>query len=140
MYQERKMIIIITYLHVLQLQSAINFLKVLGFLADLISYGSNLMICTWVIYFSRSALKFPFYWVVNHLFVSIWLFFHEHSRIKGLQGKGECISLTPHYHFHLLHRHLDISRAITAKSSTLHIASSRSQTGNLWFPRQVANH
>ena len=134
MYQERKMIIIITYLHVLQLQSAINFLKVLGFLADLISYGSNLMICTWVIYFSRSALKFPFYWVVNHLFVSIWLFFHEHSRIKGLQGKGEGISLTPHYHFHLLHRQLDISRAITAESLPRHIASSPTRTGKLWFP------
>ena len=134
MYQERKMIIIITYLHILQLQSAINFLKVLGFLADLISYGSNLMICTWVIYFSRSALKFPFYWVVNHLFVSIWLFFHEHSRIKGLQGKGEGISLTPHYHFHLLHRHLDISRAITAESLPRHIASSPTRTGKLWFP------
>ena len=36
-------------------------------------------------------------------------FFHKHSRITGLQGKGEGISLTPHYHFHPLHRHLDIS-------------------------------
>ena len=49
-------------------------------------------------------------------------------------GEGEGISLTPHYHFHPLHRHLDISRAITAESSPLHIASSRIQTGNLWFP------
>ena len=56
------------------------------------------------------------------LFVfSIWVFSHNHSRITGLQGKEEGISLTPHYHFHLLHRHLDISRAITAKSSPLHI-------------------
>ena len=60
-------------------------------------------------------------------------FFHEHSRITGLQGKGEGISLTPHDHFHQLHRHLDISRAITADSSLLHIATSRSRTGNLWF-------
>ena len=37
---------------------------------------------------------------------SILVFFHEHSRITGLQGKGEGISLTPHYHFHPLHRHL----------------------------------
>ena len=29
-------------------------------------------------------------------FFSIWVFFHEHSRITGLQGKGEGISLTPH--------------------------------------------
>ena len=35
--------------------------------------------------------------------------------MTGLQGKGEGISLTPHYHFHLLHKHLDISRAITAE-------------------------
>ena len=67
-------------------------------------------------------------------FFSIWVFFHEHSQITGLQGKGEGISLTPHYHFHPLHRHLDISRAITAESSPLRIASSRTQTGNLWFP------
>ena len=49
-------------------------------------------------------------------------------------GEGEGISLTPHYHFHPLHRHLDISWAITAESSLLHIASCRTQTGNLWFP------
>ena len=62
---------------------------------------------------------------------SIWVFFHEHSRIIGLQEKGEGISLTPYYHFPPLHRHLDISREITAESSFLHIASSRSWTGNL---------
>ena len=37
----------------------------------------------------------------------------------GLQGKGEGISLTPLYHFHPLHGHLDVSRAITADSSPL---------------------
>ena len=61
-------------------------------------------------------------------------FFHEHSRITELQGKGEGISLTPHYHFHPLHRQLDISRAIAAESSPLRIASSRTRAGNLWFP------
>ena len=61
------------------------------------------------------------------VFFSIWVFFHEHSRMTGLQGKGEGISLTPHYHFHPLHRQLDISRAITAESSPLHIASSRTR-------------
>ena len=54
-------------------------------------------------------------------FFSMWVFFNDHSRITALQGKGEGISLTPHYHFHPLHRHLDISRVITAKSSPLHI-------------------
>ena len=47
------------------------------------------------------------------------VFFHEHSRITGLQGKEEGISLTPHYHFHRLHGRLDISRAIAAESSPL---------------------
>ena len=67
------------------------------------------------------------------LFFSIWAFFHNYSRITGLQEKGEAISLTPNYHFHPLLRHLDISRAITAEISPLHIASSRTRTGNLWF-------
>ena len=67
-------------------------------------------------------------------FFSIRVFFHEHSRITGLQGKGEGISLTPHYHFHPLHGHLDFIQSITAESSPLHIASSRTRNGNLWFP------
>ena len=71
---------------------------------------------------------------IESFFFSIWVFFYEHSRITGLQRKGEVISLTPHYHFHPLHRHLDISRAITAESSPLRIASSQTRTGNLWFP------
>ena len=67
-------------------------------------------------------------------FFSIWVLFHGHSRITGQQGKKEGISLTRHYHFHPLHRHLDISRAITADSSPLHIGSSRTRTGKLLFP------
>ena len=67
-------------------------------------------------------------------FFSVWVFFREHSRITVLQGKGEGISLTPHYHFYPLHRHLDVSRVITAESSPLHIASSQTETRNLWFP------
>ena len=68
------------------------------------------------------------------LFVfSIWVFFHNHSRITRLQEKGG-ISLTPHYHFHPLHRHLDISQAITAGRSPLRIGSSSwTRTRNLWF-------
>ena len=60
-------------------------------------------------------------------FFSIWFFFHNHSRITGLQMKGEGISLTPHYYFHTLHSHLDISREITAESLPLHIGSSHSK-------------
>ena len=44
-----------------------------------------------------------------------FFFFHEHSRFSGQQGKGEGIYLTALYHFHPFHRHLDISRAITAE-------------------------
>ena len=62
-----------------------------------------------------------------------YLDFLSHSRITGLQGNREGISLTPHYHFHPLQKHLDIGRAITAGSSALHIASSRTRTGILWF-------
>ena len=51
------------------------------------------------------------------VFSSILGFFHEHSRFTGQEVKGEAISLTFLYHFHPLHRHLDISRAITAESS-----------------------
>ena len=64
----------------------------------------------------------------------IWVFFHEHSRFIGQQGKGEGIYLTPLYHFHPLHRHLDSGRAITAESSPLHISGIPTRTGNLWFP------
>ena len=82
----------------------------------------------WVLYFS---------WKYNwryEFFFTIWVFIHKHSQITGPQGKGEGISLTPYYHFHLLHRHLNISQAITAESSPLHIASSRNWTRDLWFP------
>ena len=71
---------------------------------------------------------------VKFFFSSIWVFFHNHSRITRLQGKGEGISGTPHYYFHPLHWHLHINRAITADSSPLHIGSSRARTENLWFP------
>ena len=77
------------------------------------------------------------FWVNSNLsslnFFSIWVFFHEHSRFTGQQGKGEGIYLTPLYHFHPLHRHLHISREITAGGSPLHIASSWTRTGNLRF-------
>ena len=46
-------------------------------------------------------------------------------RTAGEEGEG--IYLTPLYHFHPIHRHIDISRAITAESSTLHIAGSRTR-------------
>ena len=53
---------------------------------------------------------------------------------QDCKGRGRAFLLTPHDHFHPLRRHLDISRAITAESSPLHIASRRTRTGELWFP------
>ena len=38
-------------------------------------------------------------------------------------GEGDATSLTHLYHFHLLHRNLDVSQAITADSSPLRILS-----------------
>ena len=64
-------------------------------------------------------------------FFAIWVFFHEHSRSAGEWGKGEAISSIPLYHFDPHHRHLDISGAIAADSSPLHLASSRTRAGNL---------
>ena len=60
------------------------------------------------------------------------IFFDDHSRITGLQGKREGIFWTPHYHFAPLHKHLDTSWTITAESSSLHIPSSWTWTGNIW--------
>ena len=63
---------------------------------------------------------------------SIWVFFHGHLQFTGQQGKGEAFSSAHSlHHLHPLHRHVNISRAITAGSSPLHIASSRTRTGNL---------
>ena len=74
----------------------------------------------------------------DFFFFPISIFFQAHSRFTGHQGKWEAIYLTPLYHFHPLHRHLDISRTITAERSALYIARSQNRTGNLWFPS--ANH
>ena len=61
---------------------------------------------------------------------SIWIvLFHEHHDLQD-SGGGGAISLTPLYHLHPLHRHLDIIWAITAESSPLYIASSRTRTGS----------
>ena len=73
----------------------------------------------------------------NIKFLSIWVFFGDYSRFPGQQGKRESSSsFNPLYHlFHLLPRHLSINLAATANSSPLHIAtSSRTSTGNFWFP------
>ena len=91
-------------------------------------------------YLNTNSIENLCFFVFAFVFFTISVFFHEHSRITGLQGKGECISLTPHYHFQPLHRHLNISRAIAAESSPLHIVSSRTRTATFGSQAQVANH
>ena len=77
----------------------------------------------------QGCLTFVLYWLEWYFlfiyFFSIWVFFCEYSWITGLQWKMEGVSLTPHYHLHLLHRNLDISWAITAESSPLYIPTQK---------------
>ena len=98
-------------------------------------YGACFLVQDFI-YFNESFVEEMLFltfvsWKSN--FFSIWVFFYDHARITGLQGKGEGIFLSPHYHFHPLHRHFGISRVINAEGSPLHIGSSRTRTGNLWF-------
>ena len=91
------------------------------------------------------SYKMAEFYCPSHFFFSVWVFFQEHSRFTGHQGKGEDIYLTPLYHFHPLHRPLDINRVIAADSSPLPIASSwtragQLEPGTLGFRAQVANH
>ena len=77
---------------------------------------------------------------VSKIFFSIWVFFQNDSRITGLQGMGEGIPLTPHYHFHPLHRHLDNSRAITERAHFYTQVAAGLESGTFGFRAQVANH
>ena len=51
--------------------------------------------------------------------------------LQDSRGRGGAISLIPLYDFHLLHRHVDISQAITTGSSPLRIASNWTRDWNL---------
>ena len=71
----------------------------------------------------------------RHLFIFFYLgFLSRTSTNHRTAGEIGAISLTTHYHFHSLHRHLNISREIAAERSPLHIAGSRGRPGILWFP------
>ena len=89
-------------------------------------------------------LSFRFWWLWYHklnnlqnMQISFFLSACSFRKIDDSQDsreRGRLSLLTHLYHFHLLHRHLDISRTITAESSPLHIASNRIRTENFWFP------
>ena len=96
-------------------------------------------------YLMKNVVEICFLFWLSAFFVlmclfRIWVFFHEHLQFTGQLGKEEAISLIRLYHFHALHKHLDISRGITVESLPLHIASSRTQTCIFSFRSQVANH
>ena len=116
--------------------SSISIPKSLTFHTAVLSFWSMFIIwlgwfiwLIWLVFIEDYSLEFPGFTII---FFSIWVFFHSHSRITGLQGKGEDISLTPHYHFHPFHKHLE--------SSPLHMGSCRTRTGNLWFPSASRYH
>ena len=83
-----------------------------------------------IVKFTRKIL----YWSLVFFFFRSVFFFTTIHESQDCKGRGRAFFLTPHYHFYRFHRHLDISRVITAESSPLHIGSSRTRTGNLWFP------
>ena len=74
-----------------------------------------------------------YHYYYHYYFLSEFSLTNIHES-QDCRGRGRAFLLAPHYHFQPLHRHLDINRAIAAESSHLHIASSRTRTGNLWFP------
>ena len=71
---------------------------------------------------------------------SIWDFFHNDTRIRGLQGKEEGISLTSDYHLHPLYRHLDISLVITPEAHLYIYVAAGFEPETLGFRAQVTNH
>ena len=70
----------------------------------------------------RIAGKFSF-------FVYLGFFFTNIHDSQGSRERGKGVYLTSLYNFHLPDKRLGISRVITAGSSHLHIASSRTRTG-----------
>ena len=65
------------------------------------------------VHFLNSFVSKKFFFLSGFPFTTI----HESNDCRG-RGMA-----SPHYHFHPLHRHLDISQVITAGSSPLHIAA-----------------
>ena len=61
--------------------------------------------------------------VMFFFFLSAFSFTNIHD-LQDSRGTGKALSLTPLYHFHPVHRHLDVSLEITAEISLLHISSS----------------
>lgn len=69
----------------------------------------------------------------KRFFLSVF-FFTNIDDSKDRRGRGKAIYLSSFYHFHWLCKYLGIIRAITLEISTLHMASSWTETTNLLFP------
>ena len=83
--------------------------------------------CTKVIIFGQQVH------LLRRSFLIYLGFLSQTIMIHMTAEKEEAIYLTPFYHFHPLHRHLNITRVTTAESLPLCIASTGTQSGNLWF-------
>ena len=55
-----------------------------------------------VLFINLRLIKPKIFNSVASPFFSIWIFFHNHSRIKKCRGRRRAFFLTPHYHFHPL--------------------------------------
>ena len=81
-----------------------------------------------------------------YLFFFYLDFFHNHSRITGLQRKEEGISLTPPYHFNLIFNSTcftDTQRLAKRLLQRAHLCTMRIaglEPGNFGFRVKVANH
>ena len=70
--------------------------------------------------------------IIAKMYIFYLGFLSQIFAIHRVADKGEGIYLSPLYHFHPLHRHIDISQMITAESSPQHIASSRTRNVELF--------
>ena len=76
-----------------------------------------------------------------NIFFSVWVFFHEHLKFTGQQGKGKAVSLTSIYHFYLLHRHLKTLTGQLLERAHLYTQLAvRLELRTFGFHVQVADH
>ena len=73
------------------------------------------------------------------VFISVSFISHDIYHSQDSRGTRRP-SLIPPYLFRPLHKHLHTSCGVNAESSPLHMASGLTQSRNLWFQAQIANH
>ena len=109
---------------------SINFQMVFLFYMSLSSLMAFLFYMRWAWgLFSIRQLKELLFFLSGFSFTNI-----PNSQDSRGTGRVSILTLPP------ASQTLRHSWAIAAESSSLHIASSQTTTGNLWFPSKVANH